>query len=236
MKEFIETKTKGRLFIDKILFESNIPILFVCKNEKDELFLCVCCQSNNNGRKWLVSGVDEETIIKMLSDRISLREAFLADDSFRLSVQRTKDGISIGYNEEDWKEESIYLPKKGEYMEAEEGEFDEEIEYYNERLRRKDYKDPFVSILTGSEALSSLDLNSISVNSWVLPEYGSSQFEGEVIETIKDARLARGYLSDLLSGLVVHNSSGYSQVNQYFLAVENMIEELYGGDGLLLAA
>ena len=131
--------------------------------------------------------MNEEIIIKMLSDEISLRDAFLADDSFRLSAQRTKDSFSIGYNEEDWKEGSIYLPKKDEYMEAEEGEFDEEIDYYKLRILRKDCKYSFVRIFEESELLSSLDPYSIDVNSCALLDYGSLRFEGEITETIKDA-------------------------------------------------
>ncbi len=236
MNEFIKTPTKGQLFIDKVLFESNIPILFVCNNAEDELFLCVCCQSNSKGRKWLISSVNEEIIIKMLSDEISLRDAFLADDSFRLSAQRTKDSFSIGYNEEDWKEGSIYLPKKDEYMEAEEGEFDEEIDYYKLRILRKDCKYSFERIFEESELLSSLDPYSIDVNSCALLDYGSLRFEGEITETIKDAVLASeatSYMSSLLNGLYINE---YNQVDQYLLSGESVVQELIEDAAFLLAA
>lgn len=45
-KVFYETQKYGKLYIDKILFETYLPILFTCKNDMNDIFICVCCQDN----------------------------------------------------------------------------------------------------------------------------------------------------------------------------------------------
>ena len=37
MQEFVNTEKYGKLYIDRILFESNFPIIFTCKNDADEI-------------------------------------------------------------------------------------------------------------------------------------------------------------------------------------------------------
>ena len=74
MQEFVNTEKYGKLYIDRILFESNFPIIFTCKNDADEIFICVCCQNNIKGCKWLVGKTDAINIIRMLKDELTLRE------------------------------------------------------------------------------------------------------------------------------------------------------------------
>ena len=47
MNEFVNTDKYGKLYIDRILFESGFPIIFTCKNDFNEIFICVCCQNNS---------------------------------------------------------------------------------------------------------------------------------------------------------------------------------------------
>ena len=71
MQEFVNTEKYGKLYIDRILFESNFPIIFTCKNDADEIFICVCCQNNIKGCKWLVGKTDAINIIRMLKDELT---------------------------------------------------------------------------------------------------------------------------------------------------------------------
>lgn len=131
MNEFVKIPNYGLLKIDRVIFEAAYPILFTCLNEKSELFLSVCCQNNDKGKKWLISKTSSNTIIKMLKDEMTIRDAFLADPDCRITVNRCKDETDVCFdNEEDWSENSIYLPKKGEYLEADPDEFCDEIAYY----------------------------------------------------------------------------------------------------------
>ena len=86
MQEFVNTEKYGKLYIDRILFESNFPIIFTCKNDADEIFICVCCQNNIKGCKWLVGKTDAINIIRMLKDELTLRELVRGYSSGRISV------------------------------------------------------------------------------------------------------------------------------------------------------
>lgn len=146
-----ELNRYGELVIDKILFEASYPILFTCVNDKEDLFLVVCCQNNKDGKKWLLTQTREKIIIDMLEDKISIREAFLKNSESQITVLLKEKFEVREHCELDWGENSIYLPKKGEYMDADPGEFDEEIDYYQRKFESKLsmlYHKPFVSICT----------------------------------------------------------------------------------------
>ena len=70
MKKFITLNKYGELYIDKILFETYFPIIFTCKNENNDIFICVCCQCNENGCKWLVGRTNGSFIVRMLQNEI----------------------------------------------------------------------------------------------------------------------------------------------------------------------
>lgn len=140
MKDFMTIDGLVNLKIDVVLFESYYPILFTCINEKKELFLCVCCQSNSQGRKWMITKTTPKVVIEMLNNKIMLRKAFLEFPKIQITVFEQGGIISIIKNDEaEWDyDSSKSLPDKDEYMDSEEGEFEEEISYYKS-LMRVDY-------------------------------------------------------------------------------------------------
>ncbi len=131
MNEFVNTDKYGKLYIDRILFESGFPIIFTCKNDFNEIFICVCCQNNDKGCKWLVGKTDGMSMIRMLKDEITIRETICKCSSGRISVDYVNGEYKIEYNNSDWNENSIYLHKDDSYMFAEEGEFDDDIAYFS---------------------------------------------------------------------------------------------------------
>ena len=135
MQEFVNTEKYGKLYIDRILFESNFPIIFTCKNDADEIFICVCCQNNIKGCKWLVGKTDAINIIRMLKDELTLRELVRGYSSGRISVDYIDGEYRVEYNNSDWNEDSIYLPKEDSYMFADEGEFADDISYYSTLIK-----------------------------------------------------------------------------------------------------
>lgn len=130
MKKFVETDKYGQLYIDRIFFESYFPVLFSCQNDVGEVFICVCAQNNESGCKWLIGKTERKSIVRMLKDEITIRELFLKYSSGRISVDYVNGEYATEYNNSDWNEDSIYLPKEGSYIMAEEGEFDEDISYF----------------------------------------------------------------------------------------------------------
>lgn len=130
MKEFVKLDKYGQLYIDKILFESYFPIIFTCLNDNNDIFICVCCQNNEKGCKWLLGKTNGISIVKMLQDEITVRQLLLEYSSGKISADYAKNGYVVAYNNSDWDTNSPYLPKEDSYMYAEDGEFEEEIYYF----------------------------------------------------------------------------------------------------------
>lgn len=130
MKQFLKLTKDERLDIDRILFESYYPILFSCKSNLNEHYICVCCKNNTDGIKWLIGKTDVNNIIMVLENNITLRELFLRHTESKISVDYKDGKYNIEYNNSDWNDDSIYLPKPDSYMDAEPGEFDDDILYY----------------------------------------------------------------------------------------------------------
>ena len=141
---FFNFKETGALKLDKVIFESYYPILFTCKNESNgKLYLCVCSQADSKQKKWLIKEVTLQTVIDLLSDKITIRDAFLINQGAKYTViyDMNEQTRSIEEdNKEDWNaEESIDLPTAGEYLDVEDDEFKEEIRYFeNMRLYQID--------------------------------------------------------------------------------------------------
>lgn len=177
----------GELVTDKVLFEANYPILFTCKNEKDDLFICVCCQNNAFGKKWLLTKTTEKLIIDMLKDKISIREVFLRFSECRISIYAGDEYIVKENEEADWGENSIFLPKKNEFMEAEPGEFDDEIDYYQKILIKKQknmsgsvYDEIVIETQSFSRTLEPV-IEMLSA----FPDLNSQMVSSQVVQTLK---------------------------------------------------
>lgn len=128
------SKETGELKLDRVLFETFEPILFVCKNSVGELYICVCCMSTGKMKKWLIAKIVPQIIISMLKNEITIRDAFLSGDANkRYSVNGIKKCNVIINDTIDWDSaNSKMLPTAGEYIDAEENEFIKEIEHYTE--------------------------------------------------------------------------------------------------------
>lgn len=133
MSIYFDFTQTGKLSIEKTLFSSYYPILFTCRSDNGNLYLCVCCWAEKDLQKWLLSETEPATIIDMISDKITLRDAFLKDNKGMYTIARDRDGVEMITESDpsDWHpENSVLLPTTGEYMDADEGEFDEEINFY----------------------------------------------------------------------------------------------------------
>lgn len=133
MKNFFNIEPFGELYIDRIFFEANAPILFSCKNAENQLFLSVCCVSNSTMNKWLVSKICIDTLIELLSDKITIRDAFLNSSKYKYTIIQQRENVQILSNEDcpnDWSSDSIFLPTADEYIDAEDDEFVDDIAYF----------------------------------------------------------------------------------------------------------
>lgn len=117
----------GRLFYEFVLVEEITPIFFICSDDSQNLFACLCCLSDNDKTEWVVVPVDADSIIDMLTDKITIYQLFKDSGREAYLVSRYSNGaIDIRRHLISDIPDTL-LPTPGYYMEADEGEFDEEI-------------------------------------------------------------------------------------------------------------
>lgn len=113
----------GSLFIDFIIFEYQYPVFFICTDSNKEYYICLCCDIREEQR-WIISKTDIDTIIGVLTDKITLL------DSFRKSKDDINFIVTWSYKDEKPNVKKVKfedidkedLPLEGEYYEAEENE------------------------------------------------------------------------------------------------------------------
>lgn len=139
-KIFSETGIFDHLKMDYILVESKYPILFTCK-DGPSVYMFICCLVDAKSVQWIGTKTTYDTRIALLTDKITIREAFLRDFTEKLMIEyhgAAKKPTAETVNKNEISEQ--LLPPKGEFMEAEEGEFDTEIEAFKERNTVREMK------------------------------------------------------------------------------------------------
>lgn len=65
------------LKMDTVLFESKYPVLFTCNIDRD-IYLFICCMVNGQFVNWIGTKTDYKTLIQLLKNEVTIRDAFLA--------------------------------------------------------------------------------------------------------------------------------------------------------------
>lgn len=130
--------------LDTVLFESKYPVMFTCRNGED-IYLFICCLVSADKLKWIGTKTDYNTLIRLLENGITIRDAFLNVTDEKLLIEYDGRKISCAIcNSEDIPDK--LLPTAGEYMDAEEGEFTEEIHLFKVRNNNYEYRiKPYIS-------------------------------------------------------------------------------------------
>lgn len=184
MKEFVKLDKYGQLYIDRVLFESYFPIIFTCINARNDIFICVCCQNNEKGCKWLIGKTNGINIVRMLQDEITMRQLLLECSSGKISVDYVDNEYIVDYNSPDWDENSAYLPKHDSYMYAEDGEFDDEIIYFSSADYVR-YDKEYYKHITEVLGTISKGIEPITDVSAVASAIGNITIPSEVISTLE---------------------------------------------------
>lgn len=76
MSQFCIIPEIGKLTEEKVLFEfDKIPIIFVCKNQYRQRYLCICTDCIL-GYSWMITEVSRDILIDLIRDKITVLEAF----------------------------------------------------------------------------------------------------------------------------------------------------------------
>lgn len=125
MNTFFDIPGIGSLHYHYIFLDGVQPILFTCADKENNLYLCSYCEANATQHKWLVAPVEQQDIIDMLKDKITIRECFTRSKKDKYTFIFKEDKMQLIINDTtDWDyDTSPSLPVKGEYLEAEADEF-----------------------------------------------------------------------------------------------------------------
>lgn len=135
---FRKISTFEKLEMDTILFEAKYPVLFTCIVEK-EVYLFSCYSVNAKAIKWIGTKTNYETLLDLLRNKITIRDAFLSVTNTMVMIQYDGKEPHMDMVEKNLVP-SEFLPTVGEYMDAEEDEYSEEIAAFELRNRTIEFK------------------------------------------------------------------------------------------------
>lgn len=167
----------ANISIDQILFESSYPILF-SGYDNSNVYLFICHSVNSERMAWIVTKTTYDIIISMLNNKMTIRDAFLGFTSKKILLTFDKEGMHTSICDVKEIDDNI-LPTSGQYMDAEEGEFDEEIQYY-ESMKAKMEK-----TITYSFCINGLDYSSQFDHTFSLTSSHSDSIGWKIIEAVK---------------------------------------------------
>ncbi len=134
----------GDLRMEQILVEYDYPLLSVLVDRAKNRYLSMCFDTRGS-QQWLIAPISSEMLIKLLTNRIALDVPYRESQACVIYAVRnyeTKAETFCEMRPLDIPDED--LPAKGEYLDAEEDEW----ETYIEQLREEDgqwivsYKEP----------------------------------------------------------------------------------------------
>lgn len=133
-KIFDEMNCIEGLRVDTVLFEAHYPILFTCTAMND-VYLAICCKVTSQEIIWILSKTEYATIVDMLQNQMTIRDAFLAEskDKYILKYRGPNKSYLCDVVSNKDIDETL-LPTFGEYIEAEDNEFDDEINEFKKRM------------------------------------------------------------------------------------------------------
>lgn len=155
-KYFTDIPIIGDLSLDKIFFEDVYPIFFSLISKEQKRYIGVCCELYGEQR-WLISPISNSSLIQMLKNEISMREAFLTQNEEKCIIAHwSKDNPKLSYDFVD----TCDLPEcdlpLDEYLESEDDEFAE----YIESLENSDNASYAVEFINKIQQISAKSLSS----------------------------------------------------------------------------
>lgn len=117
--------------LDTILFESRYPVLFTCRNGQD-VYLFICCLVTGDKAEWIGTKTTYDNLIGLLENRITIRDAFLNVTENKIIIDYNGQNVDYRMEKRSSVPENL-LPAAGEYMDAENEEYAEEIAVFKRR-------------------------------------------------------------------------------------------------------
>lgn len=118
----------GNLRMEQIIVEYDYPLLSVLIDDKKNRYLSMCFDTRGS-QQWLIASISSERLIELLTNRITLDAPYRESQTkiiYAVRNYETKVETFCEMQPIDIPDEN--LPAKGEYLEAEENEWETYIE------------------------------------------------------------------------------------------------------------
>lgn len=114
MKEWINIKGIGNLYIESILVTFDVPLLFVCKTKDNNRYLVL----SEDEREYLVSKCSDKMLLDMLQNKTPMDKVFMDSDENILIQIDSKENECVGKVIDRKDLNACMLPDKGAYFES----------------------------------------------------------------------------------------------------------------------
>lgn len=120
---FKELPGYGDIELQFVFVELECPIVFICTNADNELFLCFCCDITNEQR-WIVAPICLQDLFKMVANKLSFYDFYKgAKQIFRIVWKNGYDGEKI--YETSFSECINDIPPDGVYLDYDPEDFND---------------------------------------------------------------------------------------------------------------
>lgn len=114
MKEWINIKGIGNLYLESILVTFDVPLLFVCKTKDNNRYLVL----SEDEREYLVSKCSDKMLLDMLQNKTPMDKVFMDSDENILIQIDSKENECVGKVIDRKDLHAGMLPDKGAYFES----------------------------------------------------------------------------------------------------------------------
>lgn len=121
------------LYEDLILIDDIYPILFTCVDDLENTYLCSCYFADPSKTLWLAIKTEPERVINLLNNKVTIRKLFESDELWEICKSKNEE-IQVKRIEDCKNFDENAFPAEGEYMDADTGEFEEEIAILKKRI------------------------------------------------------------------------------------------------------
>ena len=121
------------LYEDLILIDDIYPVLFTCVDDLENTYLCSCYFADPSKTLWLVTKTEPERVINLLNNKMTIRELFESEKLWVICKSKNEE-IQVKRIEDCKNFDQNAFPAEGEYMDADTGEFEEEISSLKKRI------------------------------------------------------------------------------------------------------
>lgn len=139
----------GNLSMEQIIVEYVYPLLSVLKDDRGNRYLCICFDTRG-AQQWIITPISTRNLIKLLKNKLTLSAPFESGDNPKVHAVRNYGDKKEYFNLLDANQiPEENLPVKGEFLDAEDDE-------WNEYIERITLAATYTSIEAAKKSISSL--------------------------------------------------------------------------------